>query len=313
MKYDQHLTALPWSDYELLDSGDSMKLERFGEIVVARPETQALWQKKRPELWKTAQAEFAFKDKKGKWTTRKPVPESWELSWKDTKFLARLTGFKHTGIFPEQEPNWVWIHDQVNALGERQETARKQSGPTQSGEPRTFSQQSPVVSVLNLFGYTGIASLAAAQAGAFVTHVDASKQSLDWAHENARLSDIPETSVRWILDDAFAFVKREVRRGASYDGIILDPPAFGRGAKGEVWKIEEDFTPLIEALSQLLSKKSGSFFLVNGYAAGYAPRSFAQAIESVFGESNGECGELFIKESASDRVVPAGIYVRFVR
>lgn len=293
MTHDTHLSALPWNDYELLDSGDGMKLERFGAIVLARPETQALWKKQKPELWEGAHAEFSFHlpaqagDKKGKWNVRKPVPESWELTHGDLTFLARLTGFKHTGVFPEQEPNWTWISERVKKLGSPQ--------------------------ALNLFGYTGIASLAAAQAGAFVTHVDASKQSLDWAHENARHSHIPEDKIRWILDDALAFVKREARRGAKYDGIILDPPAFGRGAKGEVWKIEEDLPKLLAALKDILSDKPGSFFLVNGYAAGYAPRSFAQAVESAFGETNGECGELYIKEASSERVMPAGIYVRFVR
>ncbi len=161
-----------------------------------------------------------------------------------------------------------------------------------------------------------MATLVSAQAGAQVTHVDASKQSLDWAHDNAKLSQLPEDKIRWILDDALAFVKREVRRDVQYDGIILDPPAFGRGAKGEVWKIEEDLLPLLTELHNLLSPKSGSFFLLNGYAAGYASRSFAQAVESVFGNppagGNGECGELHIQESNSSRVVPAGIYVRFV-
>jgi 23S rRNA (cytosine1962-C5)-methyltransferase len=146
-----------------------------------------------------------------------------------------------------------------------------------------------------------------------VTHVDASKQSLDWAHENARASGLGEDKIRWILDDALAFVKREVRRGTKYDGIILDPPAFGRGAKGEVWKIEEAFPALLESLKEIFSDKPGSFFLINGYAAGYAPRSFAQAIESTFGETSGECGEMHIKETSSERVIPAGIYVRFIR
>lgn len=282
----QHLTSLPWSDYELLDSGDSMKLERFGAVIVARPETQALWKKMRPELWGAAHAEFAFHEKKGLWNMKKSVPESWEISWNALRFLVRLTGFKHTGVFPEQAPNWEWISEKVSKL------------------------EKP--NVLNLFGYTGVASLAAAQAGAFVTHVDASKQSLDWAHENARISHIPEDRIRWVLDDALAFVKREARRGIKYDGIILDPPAFGRGAKGEVWKIEENFSALLETLKELLSEKSSSFFLVNGYAAGYAPHSFAQAITSTFGETSGEYGELHIQESASERVVPAGIYVRFV-
>jgi 23S rRNA (cytosine1962-C5)-methyltransferase len=284
---DHHLVSLPWSDYELLDSGENMKLERFGAIVVARPETQALWKKQKPELWDTAHATFAFREKKGEWDMQKSVPESWELSWKNLRFSARLTGFKHTGIFPEQAPSWEWMQEKVSKL------------------------EKP--SVLNLFGYTGIASLAAAEAGATVTHVDASKQSLDWAHANARLSGLGEDKIRWILDDALAFVKREIRRGASYDGIILDPPAFGRGAKGEVWKIEEDFLNFLEALKELLSPKPGSFFLVNGYAAGYASRSFAQAVENVFDTTDGESGELHIKESSSDRVIPAGIYVRFVR
>jgi 23S rRNA (cytosine1962-C5)-methyltransferase len=264
-----------------------MKLERFGDIIVARPETQALWKKLKPELWEGAHAVFTFRDQKGAWKMRKPVPESWQLSWQGARFLARLTGFKHTGIFPEQAPNWQWLAEKVSGI------------------------EKP--NVLNLFGYTGIASVVAALSGAFVTHVDASKQSLDWAHENARLSDISEDAIRWIPDDALAFVKREARRGAKYDGIILDPPAFGRGAKGEVWKIEEDFSKLLESLKEIFSDKHGSFFLVNGYAAGYAPRSFAQAIESAFGETNGESGELHIKESASERVIPAGIYVHFVR
>ena len=287
MKYDQHLTTLPWSDYELLDSGDNMKLERFGDVIVARPETQALWKKQRPELWESAQATFAFHDKKGAWEVKAPLPELWELAWHDVRFTAALTGFKHTGVFPEQAPNWEWTKAQIE----------------KSKNPK----------VLNLFGYTGIASSVAAQAGAFVTHVDASKQSLDWAHDNARRSGVGEDSIRWVLDDALAFVKREARRGALYDGIILDPPAFGRGAKGEVWKIEEDFSALLQALKEILSEAPGSFFLLNGYAAGYAPRSFAQATLSTFGVTAGESGELYIKETQSERVIPAGIYVRFIR
>jgi 23S rRNA (cytosine1962-C5)-methyltransferase len=167
--------------------------------------------------------------------------------------------------------------------------------------------------VLNLFGYTGIATLAAAHAGAKVTHVDASKQSLDWAHENARLTGLPEDAVRWLPDDALAFVKREVRRGAKYEGIVLDPPAFGRGPKGEVWHIERDLPALLAACKELLAETGGSFFLLNGYAAGYAPRSLAEAVESVFGTIEGESGEMHIKESSSERVIPSGIYCRFVR
>lgn len=287
MNYDKHLTTLPWSDYELLDSGDNMKLERFGSAVVARPETQALWKKQQPALWDSARAVFAFRDKRGGWDVKKPMLEPWEVAWGDARFTAALTSFKHTGIFPEQAPNWQWSKEQIEKMD----------------QPK----------VLNLFGYTGVASVVAALSGAHVTHVDASKQSLDWAHDNARRSSVGEDKIRWLLDDALAFAKREARRGAFYDGIILDPPAFGRGAKGEVWKIEEALPELLEALRSILSDKPGSFFLLNGYAAGYAPRAFAQAIESVFGETDGECGELFIQESSSKRVIPAGIYVRFVR
>lgn len=286
MTHDHHLLSTPWSDYELLDSGDSMKLERFGPIILARPETQALWKKARPELWESAQAEFSFGEK-GQWKLKRTVPESWPLAFGALHFSAHLTNFKHTGVFPEQAPNWTWVAERVKALGSS--------------------------NVLNLFGYTGIATLAAASAGASVTHVDASKQSLDWAHDNAKLSHLPDNAVRWIADDALAFAKREVRRGSKYDGIILDPPAFGRGAKGEVWKIEESLPALLAVLSGLLADKPGSFFLINGYAAGYAPRSFAQAVESAFGTVEGECGELHIKESSADRVVPSGMYVRFTR
>ena len=291
MTNDRHLIATSCGDYELLDSGENMKLERFGAIVVARPETQALWKKQRAELWDSAHAVFTFRDKKNAWEMKKPVPESWTVVRTGVTLIARLTSFKHIGIFPEQAPNWGWIQKAVR----------------------------PEMKILNLFGYTGAATVVAAGAGASVTHVDASKQSLDWAHENARLSGIGEDAIRWILDDALSFVKREARRlpaqagGAKYDGIILDPPAFGRGAKGEVWKIEEDLPKLLESLKEILSDKSGSFFLVNGYAAGYAPRAFAQAVESTFGEVSGESGELHIKETSSNRVVPAGIYVRFVR
>ncbi len=301
MTNDHHLTSLPCGDYELLDSGNNEKLERYGEILIARPETQALWKKQKPELWDSAHAVFAPPaggSRKGAWDMRKPVPESWSITWQKAKFLAKLTGFKHTGIFPEQAPNWAWLRDVVRPTPD--------VGRTTSNTPR----------VLNLFGYTGAASIVAALAGASVTHVDASKQSLDWAHENARLNGLPEDRIRWILDDALAFAKREVRREAKYDGIILDPPAFGRGAKGEVWKIEENLPELLAVLKELLTDTPGSFFLMSGYAAGYSSRSFSQAVGSVFAVPDvalAESGELLIKESSTDRVIPAGIYVRFVR
>lgn len=287
MMKNENLLATSWKEYELLDSGENMKLERYGNVVLARPETQALWKKRHPELWEDADATFAWRDAKGGWKIKKSLPESWELSWGSVRFVPKLTGFKHTGVFPEQSPNWQWIQEQVAPL------------------------QKP--NVLNLFGYTGVASLVAAKAGAFVTHVDASKQSLDWAHENAKRSGLSEDTLRWIPDDALAFAKREVRRGATYDGIILDPPAFGRGTKGEVWRVEDGLPKLMEAVAALLSDTKGSFFLLNGYAAGYAPRSFAQSVEDTFANIDGTYGELHIPESDSSRVVPSGIYVRFSR
>ncbi len=288
MKYDRHLTSRACDGYELLDSGENMKLERFGVFSTARPETQALWSKRSPERWHEAGAVFAFDGAtKGSWDVRSAPPEDWEVSWGDLRLGARLTNFKHTGVFPEQAPNWEWSKARIAQL------------------------ESP--DVLNLFGYTGAASIVAAQAGAKVTHVDASKQSLDWAGENAKRSGLAHDAIRWLLDDALAFAKREARRDHTYDGIILDPPAFGRGAKGEVWKIEEDLVTLLTVLRGLLSEAPGSFFLLNGYAAGYAPRSFAQAVESAFGDVDGESGELHIEETGTGRAIPSGIYARFVR
>jgi len=292
-----NLTIADWPEYELLDSGNNKKLERYGAFTLVRPETQALWAPRRPKLWSDANAEFERHGEKGTWRER-GIPESWQISWNDLAFTVRLTSFKHTGVFPEQAANWEWIRERCAAL----------SNPK----------------ILNLFGYTGIATLAAAKApgsggamGAHVTHVDASKQSNAWAKENAALSEIPAHAVRYILDDALKFVEREVRRGASYDGIILDPPAFGRGAKGEVWHIEEDLPRLLAGLAKIFAAKPGSFFLLNGYAAGYSPASFKQAVEDHMKDAaraEGEFGELRLKESGgSDRVLPSGIYVRFVR
>jgi 23S rRNA (cytosine1962-C5)-methyltransferase len=283
---EKDITVRPWKDYELIDSGDNRKLERYGEYVVIRPETQALWKPTRPDEWRRANAEFVWADGKGSWR-KKFIKEPWEFSWEDARCMLRLTAFKHTGVFPEQAANWAWIKEHAEAL-ER---------------PK----------VLNLFGYTGVASIVAAKAGAQVTHLDASKQSNIWAKENATLSEVPPDGVRYLLDDAIKFVEREARRGAEYEGIILDPPAFGRGPNNEVWRIEEDLPKLLAGLTKIFSKKPKSFFLLNGYAAGYAPQSFLQAIDSVFPKANAEFGELRIQESNAERCVPSGIYVRFMR
>jgi len=313
-----NLTVRPWHDYELLDSGDNRKLERFGKFILIRPETQALWRPARSTgEWARADAEFKFAEGgKGGWNIKGPsTPKSWEMQWDykniRARFTVRLASFKHTGVFPEQAANWEWIAERVAHM---QKTGVGADGKHVAAE----------LKVLNLFGYTGIASIVAAQAGAHVTHVDASKQSNEWAKENAALSEVPTENIRYLLDDALKFAEREVRRGAVYDGIILDPPAFGRGAKGEVWHIEEELPRLLESLAKLLSRKPGAFFLLNGYAAGYSPQSFLQATANAFPEiqksAQAEFGELQIQESdipgRSDgvaRVIPSGIYVRFVR
>lgn len=266
-----------------------------------------------------ANAEFRFDGGKGAWVNKKNISELWELGWGETKFVVKLTSFKHMGVFPEQAANWEWIAERV----------------MDASRARRSQERGVPIKVLNLFGYTGIASIVAALAGANVTHVDASRQSNEWAKENAKLSEVPAEastnagSIRYIFDDASKFVEREARRGAEYDGIILDPPAFGRGAKGEVWKIEEDLPRLLEALAKILSKKPNTFFLLNGYAAGYSPQSFLQATQSAFPEmakgatAKMEFGELQLDESgsvsgsgaagAAARVIPSGIYTRFVR
>ncbi len=294
------LATRGWKDYELLDSGNNKKLERWGSFTAIRPETQAIWKPLHPELWKGADAEFRMEGGKGSWHGKR-APEPWDISWSAggtdaaVRFSLRLTAFKHTGVFPEQAPNWEWISER---------TAILKSSDKEGGSPK----------VLNLFGYTGIASIAAALAGAQVTHCDASKQSNAWARDNAARSEVPEGSIRYLTDDASKFVQRELRRGGVYDGIILDPPAFGRGAQGEVWHIETDIVPLLESLHRLLSPAPGAFFLLNGYAAGYAPQSFFQAAESAFGAMNhAEFGELHIEERGGGRVIPSGIYVRFAR
>jgi 23S rRNA (cytosine1962-C5)-methyltransferase len=284
-----------WQDYELIDSGDSRKLERYGTVTIIRPEVQAIWKPTKPDAWKKADAEFTRAGEKGTWRIKKGVPENWEIIWNDLHCAVRLTSFKHTGVFPEQAANWEWAGERVMELRKNIENPK----------------------VLNLFGYTGLASIALAKRGAHVTHVDASKQSNSWAKENAMLSEVPTENIRYILDDALAFVLREVRRGANYEGIILDPPAFGRGAKGEVWHIEEHLPRLLEALSKIFARTHGSFFLLNGYAAGYSAQSFLQAVESYLPEikskPKAEFGELQIQESNSSRVVSQGIYTRFTR
>ena len=221
-------TTKPQNDYELLDSGDGSKLERYGKFVISRPDPQVLWKKRLSEdVWSSADAIFQ-KGERSSWKIKKEVPDKWEIEIGGLNFEIYLSKFKHVGIFPEQLSNWLWMSDLI----------KKANRP---------------VKVLNLFGYTGGASIACLKAGAEVVHVDASKTSIEHAKMNAEITGLSEKPIRWILDDGLAFVRREIRRGNRYDGIIMDPPAFGRGPKGEIWKIEESFLPLIEDAKKILS------------------------------------------------------------
>ena len=286
------LTTPPSTDYELLDSGDGEKLERYGTYFFRRPDPQALWDKRLDEKeWDKAHFSFRRDGKKGDWVIKSGVPERWQVHIGGLGFWIRPTAFKHTGLFPEQLPNWEWMSERI--------AHRK-------------SQSSDPVKVLNLFGYTGGATLAAAQAGAEVVHVDGSKVAIGWGKDNAALSELKEKPIRWLLDDARAFVTREIRRGNKYEGVILDPPAFGHGPKKELWKIEDHLPGLLRDCVSLLSEQP-LFFLINGYASGYSAITYENNIKPLLEKYGGsyEKGELTISESHSERVLPCGIFARW--
>lgn len=278
-------------DYELLDSGEGEKLERFGSVVLSRPDPQALWRKNLPEKeWKKVDASFSRSEASAEWTYKdgNKKLEKWAIDFGGLKFWIKPTAFKHTGLFPEQSVNWDWM--------------------------RGVLKGNEGADVLNLFGYTGGASLACAQAGAKVVHVDGSKSAITWARENAELSGLADKPIRWILEDARVFVGREVKRGNKYDGIIMDPPAFGHGANKEIWKIEENFLPLVEDCIKLLKDKP-LFFIINGYSAGYSAIAYQNVLKVLVEKFGGtiEIGELTLEESKGDRLLPCGIFARWKR
>lgn len=277
--------------YKLLDSGDGEKLERFGPAVLSRPDPQALWKKNLDDVeWKKADASFSRSADAGEWKYKKEKLEKWDIELGGLKFYIKPTAFKHTGLFPEQSENWVWMR----------EVLKNNEG----------------TDVLNLFGYTGGATLACAQAGAKVVHVDGSKSAITWARENAELSGLKEKPIRWILEDARLFVNREIKRGNKYSAIIMDPPAFGHGANKEIWKIEDDLVTLVDDCMKLLSDKP-LFFLLNGYSAGYSAIAYENLLASLVKKFGGsiETGELTIEESGggdnNPRLLPCGIFARW--
>lgn len=283
----QILSPDSWTTYELVDSGDGEKLESFAGYRIIRPDPRILWNKHKPDQWNTYDARFIREGETTRWDIRTPVPNPWILTYGDMSFLLEPTDFKHVGIFPEQAANWNWLRKQCTG-------------------------QSRPLSVLNLFGYTGAATVACAKEGCSVTHVDSSKPALSWAHENCTRNGIPETLLRWIPEDAETFVTRETKRGNTYDGIVLDPPRFGRGSKGQVFKIEDDLPRLLDGCFRLLSDHP-VFFLVNAYTADLSSLVIAHLLAPLANRFPSEitAGELAIAESGADgRLVPHGIFAR---
>lgn len=284
-------------DYELLDSGDGRKLERFGSVVVDRPERQALWKPAlSPQQWRRAHAVFSASgedEEKGRWRVDMPVPEVWPVEVMGARMMCRLQGLWHLGLFPEQLPHWQWMVERIAEAKKR-------------GEERPR--------VLNLFGYTGAASLIAAAQGAEVTHVDASKKAIAWAKENQSASKLDAAKIRWMLDDAAKFVAREVRRGNTYHVILVDPPKFGRGPKNETWDLFESLPGFLADCGQLLAPKNSAFILTV-YAIRASALAFGQLADQVTRGKGGqmEIGELAIEPSGRGNAVPTSLFVRWWR
>ncbi len=277
-----------WSDYALLDSGHGRKLERYGRFTVVRPEPQCWWAPRDPAAFDRADAVFDPQDEEddGRWRFAGRPVETFPLSWRDVKFTGRFTPFRHLAFFPEQAANWDWLDQRIRSLA-------------RSSSPKGGSAEKSRPKVLNLFGYTGVASLAAAAAGAEVTHVDASKKSVAYARENAEQSGMADRPIRWIVEDARKYVAREVRRGSKYQGIILDPPKYGRGPTGEVWRLFEDLPGLLKDCAALLDEDA-SFLLLNAYAARISGISLAHLMAEATHDRGGriDWGELALSEDA---------------
>jgi 23S rRNA (cytosine1962-C5)-methyltransferase len=302
-----HLLPSPrWTDYELIDSGDGLKLERFGPYAFIRPEVQALWTRSLPATkWDSAHAVFrpSGEESGGHWEFKKKIAEKWEMRYALTsspssaqgrgelKFTAMTTPGRHLGVFPECAAHWDWMAEAI--------TRKTKSDNVQAN-------------VLNLFGYTGLASLAAAAAGAKVTHVDASKKSVTWARENQTLSGLDDKPIRWIVDDAMKFVEREGRRGVKYDGIMLDPPKFGRGPKGEVWEVYKSLPELLSACRAVLSNRP-LFVVLTVYAVKLPAIHIYYALEEMMKGFGGtvECGELATQEKSEGRLLSQAVYARW--
>jgi len=284
------LIGEPWADYGLIDSGNGRKLERYGRFRFIRPEGQALWAPARDD-WR-AHAEFvpgSDEDGGGRWEFAEPVPrDGWPLKWDDVSFTAQTTPFRHLGFFPDMAPVWSWMRERV------------------------ADKEAP--ECLNLFGYTGVGTLAMASKGAKMVHVDASKKSVEAARSNAQLSGMADKPIRWMTDDATKFIAREVRRGRRYDGILLDPPKFGRGPEGEVWRLEEGLPRLIADCRKLLDAESRFLFLTV-YAVRMSALAIGELLNQALGDLGGtiEAGELAVREEARGLLLPTAIWARWSR
>ena len=288
-----------WNDYALLDSGDGLKLERFGKYVFARPESQAMWKQSLTSEWKNVDAVFipTGEESGGHWDLKKDINEHWVLHYplpsiqNELAFKVMTTPGRHLGVFPEVAAHWDWFSDLIH---------------------HRVHVENRETNVLNLFGYTGLATLAAASAGAKVTHVDASKKSVSWARENQALSKLTETPIRWIVDDAMKYVQREVRRGVKYDGIILDPPKFGRGPKGEVWEVYKSLPDLLDLCRQCLSDDP-LFVVTTVYAVRASAIHVAQAMQDMMSNFKGriDMGELVTREQSAGRLLSQAVYARW--
>ncbi|MFN2351842.1 MAG: class I SAM-dependent methyltransferase [Kiritimatiellia bacterium] len=282
------LPADNWQDYELIDCGGGHRLERWGELRLIRPDPQAIWAPASPALWDDWDGRYhRHADGGGRWEKRRSLPETWVMRYRQLRFHVRPTGFKHLGLFPEQAPNWDWFCELINHANR----------PLQ---------------VLNLFGYTGAATAAAAAAGAAVCHVDAARGMVQWCRENIALSGLGDAPVRYIVDDCLAFVRREKRRGRLYDAIIMDPPSYGRGSRGELWKLEEHLVALLEACVSVLAPNP-LFVLVNAYTTGLSPTVLANLLNDALAGKAGRVygGELGLRATAGGRILPSGIYARW--
>ena len=296
MKRIDYITK-PWKEYELIDSGEGRKLERFAGIVLDRPDPQALWNKSDANAWKNSSARFIWAQKGERWDMDADISkDSWSIDCSAPEISGMnmelaLGAFKHIGLFPEHMAQW----QDIAAL---------------SRKHKAISQKD--ARVLNLFGYTGAASIAAALAGASVTHIDASKQTIATVKRNMKLSGLPADAIRLLAEDALRYAKRLAQRGETFDIIVMDPPAFGRGPKGEVWKIEEKLPELLACIPDIIAPDGGTVIL-NGYAAGYSARSFGELLQSALPSGTVVYGDVGIAQSHADRVLSTGIYAKWQR